>query len=611
MFFSRKRNKDNSIYPNIHKQARHDGIKDFVESSKIYKKNIRTLNMDEEDVNLYLSYTFAKYTKELNELLESFQSELREPQNRINAQNIYKNGYKVKEVFNQERDALERKNLIEVLSIINKNLLVNTPFLDMFMDMDNKKARIFEDSSFKKNPRNSLYVFRDKVMDTMMPRDMLPQMVFQDLCSQINEYMIDNSKLPSARNINSNLIEDVDMQEFLDTIRANLFYSRNGYNKFADTGRIESLMNKNQKQEFINLVDVFIPGEAGIDENSTIELIAKSMVWNNRLAKVTGGIHGDIVRNLARRTVETDRTAEALDDVYEELQQTDTQTKDGTYSTALEDFIRDYTDYLSGKFDEDTLRRFYSSQSVFKACQHYCGNKSFINQEKITLQSMYEYLSSRNAENFLYYAKDFNMSLLIDETAKMQRMGTRAVKLNIQTDPNVDEDKVSVSLSIRGKNGKYRVHGLKKLVNEYVNKKQNRNLRYGSYEPELPIDFSVIYSLSPEQQIEVLHLLAEKDVKPIKPLNEKERGKRDTRIKMLTYYANDILNEIRASGSQEERDRVNAIAGKQSFTKIVAGESGKGKSKYYAEEPKSITLRKEMLKMLYARKRTEKDRTYE
>ena len=78
-----------------------------------------------------------------------------------------------------------------------------------------------------------------------------------------------------------------------------------------------------------------------------------------------------------------------------------------------------------------------------------------------------------------------------------------------------------------------------------VNKKQNRNLRYGSYEPELPIDFSVIYSLSPEQQIEVLHLLAEKDVKPIKPLNEKERGKRDTRIKMLTYYANDILIEIR------------------------------------------------------------------
>lgn len=245
MFFSRKRNKDNSIYPNIHKQARHDGIKDFVESSKIYKKNIRTLNMDEEDVNLYLSYTFAKYTKELNDLLESFQSELREPQNRINAQNIYKNGYKVKEVFNQERDALERKNLIEVLSIINKSLLVNTPFLDMFMDMDNRKARIFEDSSFKKNPRNSLYVFRDKVMDTMMPRDMLPQMVFQDLCSQINEYMIDNSKLPSARNINSNLIEDVDMQEFLDTIRANIFYSRNGYNKFADTGRIESLMNKN------------------------------------------------------------------------------------------------------------------------------------------------------------------------------------------------------------------------------------------------------------------------------------------------------------------------------------------------------------------------------
>lgn len=108
-----------------------------------------------------------------------------------------------------------------------------------------------------------------------------------------------------------------------------------------------------------------------------------------------------------------------------------------------------------------------------------------------------------------------------------------------------------------------------------------------------------------------MHLLAEKDVKPIKPLNEKERGKRDTRIKMLTYYANDILNEIRASGSQEERDRVNAIAGKQSFIKIVAGESGKGKSKYYAEEPKSITLRKEMLKMLYARKRTEKDRTYE
>ena len=31
----------------------------------------------------------------------------------------------------------------------------------------------------------------------------------------------------------------------------------------------------------------------------------------------------------------------------------------------------------------------------------------------------------------------------------------------------------------------------------------------------------------------------------------------------------------------------------------------------YVEEPKSITLRKEMLKMLYARKRTEKDRTYE
>ena len=60
MFFSRKRNKDNSIYPNIHKQARHDGIKDFVESSKIYKKNIRTLNMDEEDVNLYLSYTFEE-----------------------------------------------------------------------------------------------------------------------------------------------------------------------------------------------------------------------------------------------------------------------------------------------------------------------------------------------------------------------------------------------------------------------------------------------------------------------------------------------------------------------------------------------------------------------
>ena len=223
---------------------------------------------------------------------------------------------------------------------------------------------------------------------------------------------------------------------------------------------------------------------------------------------------------------------------------------------------------------------------------------------------MYEYLASRNAESFLYYAKDYSINLLIDEIAKKQRLGINAVKLSIGKDPDVEEDKVGISVSIRGKNGRYSVHGIKKSVDEIVNKKQNRNFRYNRYEQNFPIDFSIIYSLSPKQQIQVLHLLAEKDVKPLRGETERQKQDRENRVKMLTFYANDILNEIRAKGTEEEIKKINDIAGTDTFYKLVMKENNSGSSLYNGEMPRSMALRKEMLKILYDREKSEKDRIH-
>ncbi len=610
MFFTRKKNKDALIYPSVNKQSRHDNVKNFVASSKIYKRNIKNLKIDEQDVNLYLSYTFSRYSKEINDVLENFQSELQRSKNRINARNEYIDGKLEREVFNKSRDEVERKNLMEMLSIINKKLLINTPFLDLFREQDNSKAKIFERSRFKQKFSDPLKIARDKVMDSMMPRDMLPQMVFEDLSNQMSEYIVENHRFPTERNIESDLIEKRDIKEFIETVRKKLFFSQEGINKFFKSGRIEDIMTKEQKKEFIELVDVFVPGEAGIDENTTIELIAKSMVWNNRLAKVAGGVHCDVVRNLAQRPTTTGKLAEALDDVYEELQQKTTRTKDGKYSTVLEDFINDYTDFLEDACDEETLRKFYSTQSVFKAVHEHCENKGIMNPREFNLQSMYEYLASRNAESFLYYAKDYSINLLIDEIAKKQRLGINAVKLSIGKDPDVEEDKVGISVSIRGKNGRYSVHGIKKSVDEIVNKKQNRNFRYNRYEQNFPIDFSIIYSLSPKQQIQVLHLLAEKDVKPLRGETERQKQDRENRVKMLTFYVNDILNEIRAKGTEEEIKKINDIAGTDTFYKLVMKENNSGSSLYNGEMPRSMALRKEMLKILYDREKSEKDRIH-
>lgn len=104
--------------------------------------------------------------------------------------------------------------------------------------------------------------------------------------------------------------------------------TRRNYEEFYDKGSIQSMMSISDRIKFRDLVDVFIPGEAGIDENETIELIAKNMVWNNRLAKVVTGIHGDIVRNLALRPVDTTKLAEAMDDTYFELMQTEMISKE-------------------------------------------------------------------------------------------------------------------------------------------------------------------------------------------------------------------------------------------------------------------------------------------
>lgn len=41
MFFTRKKNKDALIYPSVNKQSRHDNVKNFIASSKIYKRNIK------------------------------------------------------------------------------------------------------------------------------------------------------------------------------------------------------------------------------------------------------------------------------------------------------------------------------------------------------------------------------------------------------------------------------------------------------------------------------------------------------------------------------------------------------------------------------------------
>ena len=71
---------------------------------------------------------------------------------------------------------------------------------------------------------------------------------------------------------------------------------------------------------------------------------------------------------------------------------------------------------------------------------------------------------------------------------------------------------------------------------------------------------------------------------------------------MLNYYANDIMNEIRASGSREEKNKINNIAHKKSYRKILIEEAEKNQF----GEPRSYKLRSEMLKILYSRQKEER-----
>ena len=601
MFFTRKKGRNNLIYPSVHRQTNYDSIKYYVKDSALFKSNVKRLNIEENDVNLYLSYIFSKYVKIIETKNEELQLALAKKENGIDADNIEELGEEAEEIFNQDRDKIEREKLIDILTVLNKELLVNTPFMEFFRGIDNQNSNIFEFSKFSKSKKNPFYLTRDKMMDCMMPRDMLPEIVLDDILKQIDEYILEKKRFPREADIQSSLIEKEDLDELLEVIKDNIFLTRRNYEEFYDKGSIQSMMSISDRIKFRDLVDVFIPGEAGIDENETIELIAKNMVWNNRLAKVVTGIHGDIVRNLALRPVDTTKLAEAMDDTYFELMQTEMISK-GNHITLLDKFIKDYTDFIEGKVSAEDIEQFYSSQIVLETLQKYCKNKNIINLEECTLDKIYEYLSSRQAESSLYFCKNSNLSLLIDEVSKSQRMGSKKYKLAITKDSNVSNDKVSVELSIRGRNGRYRVHGIGKEINASLNKKQNREMQYLRVSEKLPIDFSTIYPLSNEQKIEILHLLAERTIKSDENVTQSERRNRRNRIRMLNYYANDIMNEIRASGSREEKNKINNIAHKKSYRKILIEEAEKNQF----GEPRSYKLRSEMLKILYSRQKEER-----
>ena len=65
--------------------------------------------------------------------------------------------------------------------------------MEFFRGIDNQNSNIFEFSKSKKNP---FYLTRDKMMDCMMPRDMLPEIVLDDILKQIDEYILEKKRFP-------------------------------------------------------------------------------------------------------------------------------------------------------------------------------------------------------------------------------------------------------------------------------------------------------------------------------------------------------------------------------------------------------------------------------
>jgi hypothetical protein len=398
------------------------------------------------------------------------------------------------------------------------------------------------------------------------------------------------------------LIEPRDLKEFLDTIKGDILITRRSYEKVMRTGNIEKLINGNEKQKLLELLDVFIPGEAGIDDNDTVELIAKNMVWNNRLAKVAGGIHGDVIRSFSFQPRDNVKVAEALDDVYLELMQMEQRKKDDEkVTTLLDDFITDYTGYIEKRTDFASIDKFYSSKMVMKTVEE-VFKKENLSTKNVTLEKIYSYLASRSVERELYYGKNVSVDLLIDEVAKRQRMGIKSYKLEISTDPNVSEDKLNVGLTINCRIGRYRVHSLASEVWDTLSKPKNNNLSYYNRSKDLPVNFTTVYKLSTEQQIEILHMLAERTVHQSSDMDYREKRKRNDRINILNFYTNGIMQDIIENGTPREREKIEDITQGKSYYKLLAEERTK---KIYGE-PKSYTIRKAMLNILYDRVKEER-----
>ena len=98
MFFTRKKGRNNLIYPSVHRQANYDTIKYYVKDSALFKSNVKRLNIEENDVNLYLSYIFSKYVKIIETKNEELQLALAKKENGIDADNIEELGEEAEEI---------------------------------------------------------------------------------------------------------------------------------------------------------------------------------------------------------------------------------------------------------------------------------------------------------------------------------------------------------------------------------------------------------------------------------------------------------------------------------------------------------------------------------
>jgi hypothetical protein len=511
------------------------------------------------------------------------------------------------EKINTRRDEMERRCLLKNFSIIYGGLLANTALSETFQDMDNRQIGMLEKSRFRKNNRPMFYISSDRIYECLSERKVLLRLVYKDLCQQISDYMVINGRLPNYREIKSALIEPLDVKEFLDTLRSETLTSKKKYEQAICSENIENVISEKDRQTLTELVDVFVPADAGIDNNDTVELIAKNMVWNNRLAKIAGGIHGNIIRSFSTQPTDYVKVAEALDDVYVELMKMEiTKKDDDNVTTVLDEFVSEYTEYIENgditKSEEHIPIEKSSYKEVVMQTVENTFKKENIPMNNVTIESMYAYLASRTAERELYYGKNSSMDLLIDEVTKRQRMGIKSYKLEIAQDPNVSEDKLAVGLIINNRSGRYRAHGLANGIIDTLTKPENSNLVYYRMPKDLPVNITTIYKLSTEQQLEILHMLAERTVQQPVNADNKEIKNRSKRIKILNFYTSGIMEDITENGTPEERKQIEDITNGKSYYKLLSEE----KNNPVEGEPKSYMVRKAMLNILYDRVKIER-----